>query len=86
MHQYYIRPLDDVNELEDFNCGVRAMDDFIHSKLHYSVANHYCTPEYSAVGFYDHCGFAPVEIKKAYKDTLRMFKTLYPLRFEHIDD
>lgn len=193
MHQYYIRPLDDVNELEDFNCGVRAMDDFIHSKLQYSVANHYCytyavcddvdeivaffalsfdsleldsddkdemmdgisstdtpdlsfeyeetflakprfpsidiaylavrekergkrigkyivdaivdmaqnqrlagcqfltvealcTPEYSAVGFYDQCGFAPVEIKKAYKDTLRMFKTLYPLRFEHIDD
>lgn len=185
MQHYYIRPLNDVKELKDFNCGVKAMDNFIHSKLQYSVANHYCctyvvcddsdrlvaffalsfdsleldsddkdeimegvsstdtpeltfeyeetflakprypsidiaylavrdsergkrigeyvvdaivdmaqnqrlagcqfitvealcTSEYSAVGFYDHCGFAPAEIKKGYKDTVRMFKTLYP--------
>ena len=37
----------------------------------------YCTQEYSAVGFYAKCGFAASEIKKPYKDTQRMFKTLY---------
>lgn len=37
----------------------------------------YCTGEYSASGFYEKCGFAASEIKKPYKDTLRMFKTLY---------
>ena len=35
------------------------------------------TSEYSAVGFYSRCGFAPNELKKPYKDTLRMFRTLY---------
>ena len=35
------------------------------------------TKEYSAVGFYDKCGFAPNEVRKPYKDTLRMFRTLY---------
>lgn len=35
------------------------------------------TKEYSAVGFYERCGFAPNEIKKPYKDTLRMYMTLY---------
>ena len=33
----------------------------------------YATKEYSAVGFYERCGFAPSEIKKPYKDTLRMY-------------
>lgn len=33
--------------------------------------------EYSAVGFYQKCGFIPNEVKKPYKDTLRMFRTLY---------
>ncbi len=37
----------------------------------------YSTNTYSAVGFYDKCGFAPNEIKKPYKDTVRMFMTLY---------
>jgi len=36
------------------------------------------TREYSAVGFYSRCGFAPNEVKKPYKDTLRMYRTLYP--------
>lgn len=40
----------------------------------------YCTEDYSAVGFYSKCGFSPTEMKKAYKDTVRMFYTLYPLR------
>lgn len=35
------------------------------------------TSAYSAVGFYDHCGFTPNEVKKPYKDTIRMFRTLY---------
>ena len=35
------------------------------------------TSEYSAVGFYSRCGFTPNEVKKPYKDTLRMYMTLY---------
>lgn len=35
------------------------------------------TNEYSAVGFYERCGFSANEIRKPYKDTLRMFRTLY---------
>ena len=35
------------------------------------------TKEYSAVGFYERCGFTANEVKKPYKDTLRMFRTLY---------
>ena len=35
------------------------------------------TSEYSAVGFYQRCGFTANEVKKPYKDTLRMFRTLY---------
>ena len=35
------------------------------------------TKEYSAVGFYERCGFAPNELKKPYKDTLRMNMNLY---------
>ena len=35
------------------------------------------TNEYSAVGFYERCGFTANEVKKPYKDTLRMFKTLF---------
>ena len=35
------------------------------------------TQEYSAVGFYERCGFTANEVKKPYKDTLRMFRTLY---------
>lgn len=34
------------------------------------------TREYSAVGFYDKCGFAPNELPNPNKDTLRMIKTL----------
>ena len=37
----------------------------------------YATKDYSAVGFYERCGFAPSEVKKPYKDTLRMYMTLY---------
>lgn len=35
------------------------------------------TSEYSAVGFYDKCGFTPNELKKPYKDTIRMYMPLY---------
>lgn len=37
----------------------------------------YTTSEYSAVGFYEKCGFTPSELLKPYKDTLRMYMTLY---------
>lgn len=37
------------------------------------------TNAYSAVGFYERCGFTANEVKKPYKDTLRMFRTLYAL-------
>ena len=35
------------------------------------------TKEYSAVGFYERCGFTANEVKKPFKDTLRMYMTLY---------
>ena len=35
------------------------------------------TREYSAVGFYERCGFTANELRKPYKDTLRMYRTLY---------
>ena len=35
------------------------------------------TSEYNAVGFYERCGFTPNEAPKPYKDTLRMYRTLY---------
>jgi len=37
------------------------------------------TKDYSAVGFYESCGFLPSEFKKPNKDTLRMYFTLYAL-------
>lgn len=37
-----IRILDNVSQIDDFNCGIKAMDDFIHSGLANSVRNHYC--------------------------------------------
>lgn len=37
----------------------------------------YNVPGYSAVQFYDKCGFAPNELPNPNKDTLRMFYTLY---------
>lgn len=40
------------------------------------------TNEYSAVGFYERCGFTANEVKKPYKDTLRMFRTLYSKKEE----
>ena len=44
------------------------------------------TQEYSAVGFYSRCGFTPNEVKKPYKDTLRMFRTLYTYDEEEYDE
>lgn len=37
----------------------------------------YNVPGYTAVPFYDKCGFAPNELPNPNKDTLRMFYTLY---------
>lgn len=36
------------------------------------------TNDYSAVGFYNKCGFSPCEYPNPNKGTLRMFRTLYP--------
>lgn len=40
------------------------------------------TKDYSAVGFYQKCGFTPNELPNPNKDTLRMFKTLRVKSFE----
>ena len=186
MNSLTIRPLDDVSLLTEFHCGIKAMDDFIHSGLEESISNHYCNAysvflghdlvamfalcfdsleldsdsleemadgtnmdnkpklsynyvdtflskhhypaleiaylavdekyrlqgigktivnaiaqmaqnqkiagcmfltveayiekDYSAVPFYDKCRFEPCEYKKPYKETLRMFRTLYPAK------
>ena len=44
------------------------------------------TNEYSAVGFYQRCGFTANEVRKPYKDTLRMFRTLYANEEEYVDE
>lgn len=46
------------------------------------------TKEYSAVGFYERCGFTANEVKKPYKDTLRMYRTLFEknYNFESIEE
>ena len=44
------------------------------------------TSEYSAVGFYQRCGFTANEVRKPYKDTLRMFRTLYANEEEYVDE
>lgn len=44
------------------------------------------TKEYSAVGFYQRCGFTANEVRKPYKDTLRMFRTLYTNEEECADE
>ena len=44
------------------------------------------TKEYSAVGFYSRCGFTPNEVRKPYKDTLRMFRTLYSSESEQYEE
>lgn len=40
----------------------------------------YHTTEYSAVGFYTRCDFTPAELPLGYKDTLRMYKVLHPVK------
>lgn len=42
MNSLTIRPLDDISLLEGFHCGIKAMDNFIHSGLADSIRNHYC--------------------------------------------
>lgn len=38
----------------------------------------YFEEDYSAVPFYNACHFEPCEYKKPDKETLRMFRTLFP--------
>ncbi len=42
MEHLDIRPLDNLDTLLDFNCGVEKMDTFIHTGLKQSVENSYC--------------------------------------------
>lgn len=42
LNNLIIRALDDVSQLADFNCGIKDMDNFIHSGLASSLKNHYC--------------------------------------------
>lgn len=42
MNSLIIRPLEDASVLANFHCGIKAMDDFIHSGLAESISNHYC--------------------------------------------
>lgn len=42
MEHLNIRPLENLDELNDFNCGVEKMDKFIHGGLRQSVENSYC--------------------------------------------
>ena len=44
------------------------------------------TTEPFAVSFYEHCGFTANEVKKPYKDTIRMYMTLYAKDEELADD
>lgn len=43
------------------------------------------TDDYKAAPFYSKCGFTLAEIKKPYKDTVRMFMTLYAKQFDDED-
>lgn len=49
--------------------------EFYNNPLFLSV-NAYCTKEYSAVGFYERCGFWPSELISQRIDSLRMYRTL----------
>lgn len=50
------------------------------------VVDAFVTHGYSAVGFYSKLGFSQCESMKAGKDTIRMYKTLYPNRHQGIDE
>ena len=74
----------DIVPLDDFHC----LDTFIEmiakqackqtfAGCQFLTVEALATNEYSAVGFYQRCGFSANETKKPYKDTLRMFRTLY---------
>ena len=42
MNNLTIRQIENAISLADFHCGIKAMDDFIHSGLEDSIRNHYC--------------------------------------------
>ena len=53
-----------------------------HPDYEFITVEAYKTASYSAVGFYSHCDFTPAELPLSYKDTLRMYKVLHPIRLE----
>ena len=57
--------------------GLHYQENSFHIHCQFLTVEALATKEYSAVGFYERCGFAPNEVKKPYKDTLRMYMTLY---------
>lgn len=82
-------PLKDFSCLNDFYSGIESMDSFIIKEIaiqarsqtfagcQFLIVEALATKEYSAVGFYERCGFTANEVKKPFKDTLRMYMTLY---------
>lgn len=73
---YQYRPLGNLNELNDFCCGIERMDGFVHNGLADSVNNNYCQPygvydeEGSLVAFFALC-FDCLELSQDYKEDLR---------------
>ncbi len=76
--------------LETFSSGVEAMDKFIQGDFRMSVENHYCSAygvwyKDELVAIYA-LSFTANEVCKPYKDTLRMFRTLYTKEEEYVDE
>ena len=80
------KEITDFHCLESFCSGVEAMDKFIQGDFRMITVEALATSEYSAVGFYQRCGFTANEVRKPYKDTLRMFRTLYANEEEYADE
>lgn len=85
-----IAKLEDERCLVDFRCGKRGLGHIIVEAIVEKAQNQDLagcqfltvealhTKDYSAVGFYERCGFSPCDYPNPNKDTLRMFRTLYP--------
>jgi GNAT superfamily N-acetyltransferase len=43
LRTYEITHLSDLRELDDFYCGIKLMDDFIHSNLDTCIRHHFCS-------------------------------------------
>ncbi len=81
-----IKPLEDISVLSGFHCGIQAIVNAIADMAQkqkmagcmFLTVEAYIEKDYSAVPFYNVCGFEPCEYRNPNKETLRMYKTLYP--------